>query len=424
MSFRLSLLFNRWFWLQCHIFLAFGGGLLFALIGLTGSLNLYRDNIDEWLNPRLVLSANGQTPLPLDKLFAAVKAAHPDRHGVWILEMPRAPNRTLTAWFEQPRESVGERYAPLMVAVNPYTAEIVASRFWGKTFVTWILDLHTDLQLRENGRQTLAVLAVLLSISLGSGLYLWWPGWAGLINASKVRGSSVIRLLFDLHRTLGALSAGILLLLAFTGFHLAYPRLLETLTAAEGMGHGDGGPNVLSTAQANDHPISLAEAILVARGLFPSAEVRRIATPQGDIGTYRINLRQSQELNQHHPFTNIWVDRWSGQIRAVNNPKQFSAGQSFTTWQWPLHTGEAFGVWGKRLWFFAGLMPAFLLISGLLHWLRRKGMVADRRLQLAANRLRLRQLSLQWLSRLCNAGMTLLSRLLYWLRRRSVERQR
>lgn len=375
---------TRAVWLNCHLYLALLFGLFFALIGLTGSLSVYRTEIDALLNPDLVIEPSQSQPVSLDKVLAQLRKHHPNRHGAWTLEMPSAPGGTITAWFEKPAESVDAYYAPLMVAVNPYTGEVIASRFWGQTFTTWLLDLHTHLQLEATGRQAVTVLAVLLTVSVLSGLYLWWPGPARLSQAFALRhNAGLMRLLLDAHRLLGLASAGFLLLLAFTGFHLAYPALLENLTAASGMGHGDTGPNVSSTSKPNDRPITLSEAVLVARGLFPSSEVRRVTTPAGELGTYRINLRQRRELNQHHPFTNVWVDRWSGQIRSVNNPSLFSAGQTFTTWQWPLHTGEAFGAGGRLIWFFAGLTPLALWLSGLTHWLYRKGLIRDRPVDIA-----------------------------------------
>ena len=374
---------RRWLtrsvWLSCHLYLALIFGLLFSLLGLTGSLSVYRAEIDAFLNPKLVIESTQGQPLPLDKILTRIKQAHPNRHGAWTLEMPRDEHDVITAWFEKPHESVDKFYAPLMVAVNPYTGEIISNRFWGQTLTTWLLDLHTHLQMEASGRTIVASLAVLLTLSVASGLYLWWPGMAKLSQAFKIRhNTGLMRLLMDLHRLLGLLSAGFLLLLAFTGFHLAYPDLLETLTASSGMGHGDEGPAINSTAVPNDRPISIAEAVLIARGLFPSSQVSRITTPAGELGTYRINCRQSRELNQHHPFTNIWVDRWSGQILSVNNPIRFSTGQIFTTWQWPLHTGEAFGDTGRFLWFLLGLTPLTLWLSGVAHWLYRRGFISDR----------------------------------------------
>jgi len=376
---------TRTLWFSCHVYMALIFGLFFSILGLTGSLSVYREEIDTFLNSDLRIEAESDQTLSLDKIFAQIKKSHPNRHGAWTLEMPSAANRVITAWFENPKESVDQFYAPLMVAVNPYTGQVIKSRFWGDTLTTWILDLHTHLHFGTSGRTMVASLAGLLSLSILSGLYLWWPGLQHLAQILRIRQrAGLMTLLMDSHRLLGSISAIGLLLLAFTGFHLAYPALLESLTDSSGMGHGDEGPTVRSTAIPNNKPISIEEAVLVARGLFPSSEVRRITTPAGELGTYRINLRQKQELNQHHPFTSVWVDRWSGQIRAVNNPSQFSAGQTFTTWQWPLHTGEAFGETGRLLTFMAGFTPLILWLSGLTHWLYRKNIIQDRTIDLGA----------------------------------------
>lgn len=416
-----SALFGRALWIRCHVYLALCLGLVFALIGLTGSLSIYRDALDELLNPSLVIKPTQPNLLALDNILALVRQSEPNRHGVWILELPRKPSEPLTAWFEKPSESVDKTYAPLMLAINPYTGEILAKRFWGETFSTWLLDLHSRLQWENDGRALMAMLAILLSLSVISGLYLWWPTIAGLKNAFRIhyRGS-LMRFLLEMHRLIGVISAGLLLLLAFTGFHLAYPELLEKLTASQGMGHGDQGPTIRSTAVPNNHPVSIAEAILVARGLFPHSEVRRISTPLGDLGTYRINLRQKDELNQHHPFTTVWVDRWSGQIRGVNNPRQFSAGQTFTTWQWPLHTGEAFGNTGRFVWFIAGLMPMMLWVSGMAHWLQRKNLLKDQSIDLPRDMSNLivycRRIVIRQARRIWERSVPLMEKTMRWLR--------
>jgi len=188
------------------------------------------------------------------------------------------------------------------------------------------------------------------------------------------------RFAHDVHSLLGLISVLILLLLAFTGFHLAYPKILETLAGANGMGHGEEGPAIRSTAAHNNRPVSLAEAVVIARGLFPHAEVRRVATPAGEDGTYRVNLRRPGEVNIRHPVTLVWIDRWSGQIRSVRNPSKFTSGQTFFSKLWPLHTGEYFGPLGRLLWFFAGLAPLLLYITGLVQWLIKRRVMEDRQL--------------------------------------------
>jgi uncharacterized iron-regulated membrane protein len=379
MPFPYARLLSRKLWLTVHVYLALWLGVLFALLGVTGSVSIIRDDIDELLNPRLVVEASANGYQSLDKIMAAVRAAHPSRHEEWVLEMPRSPRSALTAWYEKPHETFGEFYAPLMVSVNPYTAEVITSRFWGHTFATAIEDLHTQLQLGLFGTKLVAWLGFGMALSVVSGVYLWWPGLGGLRTAFRLRHQQGwICLLHDAHGWIGLLVSPVLLLLALTGIHLANPKPLEALTGAAGMGHGEDGPVVRSTAIPNNRPVSLAEAAVIARGPFPHAEVRRIATPVGEDGTYRVNLRRPNEINIRHPVTMVWIDRWSGQIRAVRNPNLFSGGQSFVTRIWPWHTGEAFGGLGRVLWFFGGFIPLLLYISGLLQWLHRRGVVQDR----------------------------------------------
>jgi uncharacterized iron-regulated membrane protein len=379
MQFPVQRLLNRATWVKVHLYLALIAGFFFALMGLTGSISVYREELDELLNPKLVIEQPEGKRQSLDKIMAAVQAAHPTRYGSWTLELPRSAHGMITVWYDKPRETFFELHAPLMVSVNPYTAEVVASRFWGQTATTWLLDLHTQLQLDRFGWNTVGILGLLLAVSIGTGVYLWWPGWRGILDALKIRHhAGMIRFAFDLHRLIGLLSASILLLLAFTGFNLSYPGVLETLVGSSGMEHGETGRNIISTAIPNNHPVGLESAEFVARAPFPRAELRRVTTPAGDSGIYRINLRQGSEVNHRHPYTTVWVDRWSGQVKEVRDPSAFSAGETFATWIWPMHTGEAFGATGRFIWFVAGIGLFVLYVSGLLHWLHRHGKVKDR----------------------------------------------
>jgi uncharacterized iron-regulated membrane protein len=370
---------GRAVWLKLHLLLALGAGFLFALLGLTGSLSIYREDIDELLNPRLVIDHPEGEYQSLDKIVAAVSAAHPNRHGAWTLEMPRSPQGMITVWFDKPRETYFEWYAPLMVSVNPYTAEVIASRFWGDTFTTWLLDLHSHLLLGLSGRNAVGALGLLLIFSTCSGLYLWWPGVKGLRKALTIRRQSgMLRFATDMHRMTGFLSAWAVIVLAGTGYLLCYPKILETLAGAPGMGHDETSSTILSTAVPNDHPVGLEGSEFIARAPFPNAELRRISTPVGDSGVFQIHFRQKNEINQRHPFTTVWVDRWSGHILEVRDPARFSTGQTLATWVWPLHSGEALGASGRVLWFLSGQALFFLYLSGLFRWLCRRDVIRDR----------------------------------------------
>ncbi len=371
MSSQTQKLTPRHLWLNIHVYIGLAAGFFFVLLGLTGSVSMYRQALDELLNPQLVIQNPQGKPQSLDKIFANIRLAHPSRHGEWELEMPKSQDEMITAWYDNPHETFGEYYAPLMVSVNPYTAEVVASRFWGHTFGTWLYNLHTQLLMGAFGARTVGMLGLGLIASCLSGLYLWWPrNFANFRNMIRIQHrQGISRFAHDLHKLIGAFSFPLLLLLAFTGFHLAVPSLLETIVDAPGMRHGEVGQTIRSTAVPNQHPVSLEEAITIARGLFPHAEIRRVATPAGEDGSFRVNLRRPEDVNIRHPLTMVWIDRWSGQIREVRNPNKFTLGQRFIANMWPMHTGESFSVVGRLLWFIIGLTPSLLFISGLLQWL-------------------------------------------------------
>ncbi len=372
-------------WLSLHRWMGLIVGFWFAILGLTGSISIYRAELDALLNPELVISASpDQHYQSLDKIIATIHQRHPSRYGAWTLEMPKSNNDVLTVWYDKPQETYFDYYAPLMVSVNPYTGEIISERFWGQTVTTWILDLHTQLRLGGLGWQSVGLLGILMFISIATGVYLWRPSLNEIKRVVVLRQLSLIQFFFLAHKHIGLLVSPLLLVLIFTGVQLSFPKLLPALIGSEELSHGNNGQTVLSTAKPNNKPVRLDEAEFIARAPFPNAEVRRITIPVGETGAYRVNLRQSNELNHSHPMTMVWLDRWSGHIKDVQNPNSFSFGQSLLTWLWPVHTGEAFGATSRLLWFITGLLPGYLYVTGLMHWLHKRRWVNDKTVDVIA----------------------------------------
>jgi uncharacterized iron-regulated membrane protein len=77
-------------WLKVHLYLAIIAGFFFALIGLSGSLGIFREEPDELLNPQLVIDEPQGKYQSLYRIMVSVRAAHPNRLGSWTLEMPSA----------------------------------------------------------------------------------------------------------------------------------------------------------------------------------------------------------------------------------------------------------------------------------------------------------------------------------------------
>lgn len=421
MSFSCKRFLSREPWLKFHLRLALTLGLPFVLMGASGGVLMFREELDEWLNPELVVERPGDAYASPDRLMAAARAAHPSRHDEWVLEAPRSPRSMATAWYEKPHETFGEGYAPLMVSINPYTAEVVANRFWGHTFVTRLYKLHTELSMDGKNANPAGWIGLALAVATLSGLGIWLP----LLRQNPRKLFSIrtdagmCRFALDLHRSLGPFAAISLSILALTGVHLAWPSFLENLAGAQGMGHGEVGKEIRGAAIPNDRPVKLAEAAVIARGLFPRAEVKRIATPVGETGAYRVNLRQQGEENLKHPATLVWIDRWSGQILEVRNSRRLTSGQKLIADIWPLHTGESLGATGRIFWFASAWFPLALLVTGAMQWLARIGWLRDRPVNLSMLR-GAREKFLSNARALCMVLAFHLPRILRWIMKQSL----
>ncbi|QJD30770.1 PepSY-associated TM helix domain-containing protein [Methylococcus geothermalis] len=363
---------RRQHWLRIHSTLALSLGLLFVLIGFTGSLNVVGPELDRWLNPELSVTARPGAERSPDTLMAAVKAAHPRRFGAWRLQFPESPDRPAIAWYDKPVETSEESYAPLMVALDPYTGKILANRFWGHTSASWIYRLHSQWLLGGFGRTLVGLTGLAWLVSLVTGLRLGLPGRHRLRQALTLKSrASFKRRIFDLHRVAGIYSLPLLLTAVLTGLHLAFPTVLTTAIGAADFGHHEApeAEEIAGSTAVSGTPLNLAQAILMARGLFPNAAVDSVTTPRASNGLYRVDFRRPGE---HHALTAVWVDPYSGQIRQARNSAHFGRGQRFVNAIRPLHNGSLLGAPGRTMAFLAGFVPFALFLTGIIHWLHKR----------------------------------------------------
>lgn len=219
---------GRLLWLKLHLYTALALGPFFFVLGLTGSINVFRWEIDALLNPQLRLASAAGQYRPWREILSAAQQAHPGMDGRWSLQVAEEPAAMVLVRCRETSSDDG--FALRMIWVNPYTAEPVSSRAFGEFFSTWIYDLHWALLLGETGHLFVGCLGVALMVSLVSGIYLWWPkngGWRKALTIKRRAGSQ--RLIFDWHKAIGLYIFPVLLLLAFTGAYLVFPDVIKPL---------------------------------------------------------------------------------------------------------------------------------------------------------------------------------------------------
>lgn len=354
----------RKLWLTAHRWLGLTVGLLFVLLGLTGSLLVFDHAIDEWLHPELLLSQSAATARPLSELLAAAEGATPEP--VAAMSRPRLPGGVWTAWVQTGTEESPEW---TQVFVDPATATVTGKRVWGTDLMGTIYRLHYTLLGGDAGEVVVGLAGIVLMVSVISGLYLWWPllrnGWRA---AFAIRGGA--RFNYDLHKTLGVLSSVLLVVIAFTGVYMVFPEWIKPV--AKVFSPETEPPKELKANLATQRPLLLPEeALAIAQQRFPDAKFDHFHPP-GNEGVYEMAFRQSGEIQCSFGRTQVWLDPRSGEIVAERNSRDATATDSFLASQFPLHNGEAFGLVGRWLVFATGFVPAILYVTGLLLWWRRK----------------------------------------------------
>lgn len=362
----------RRLWLRLHRDLGLTLGLVFVMLGITGSLLVFYPRLDLWLNPQLRVAPQSGAEHGYQQMLEAVRRSYPQCGGGWQLELPlQAGDRAYTARCRQTPEAMHAGFAPQMVTVNPYTLAVLGNRLWGRTAMSWIYDLHLTLLCGPGGTVVLGGIGLLLCVSLLSGLYLWWPKLQALAKALRFkRQAAPARRIYDLHKLGGVYGLVLTLMLTITGVLLAVPQWFKP--AIEAVSPLSPLP-VLHSAPAAGRAMLDADTIAsVAAAAFPQAELRWLDTPEDAQGVYSLRLWQGGEPSRRFPKTYVWLDAYSGAVLATRDARRRSAGDALFAWLHPLHNGEALGLGGRWLILLAGTLPLLMYVTGFIRWRQKR----------------------------------------------------
>jgi uncharacterized iron-regulated membrane protein len=132
-------------------------------------------------------------------------------------------------------------------------------------------------------------------------------------------------------------------------------------------------PPPQSTPKPGARPIGLERAAAIAESAYPGGRWNWLKTPAGEKGVYEFSRLDVPGLSRFWSESVLAVDQYSGAILQVRAPDtRLSAGETFLDWQWPLHSGKAFGWPGRILVFLAGLACPVLYVTGFIRWRQKR----------------------------------------------------
>lgn len=331
-------------------------GAAFAVLGLSGSLLVFQDDIRDALYPEVMRVAPAGELAPPSRLIAGASQAGT----VGMLYYPARPDQPVRA-----RVTTADG-ARTDILLHPATAEIIGPQP-GSLFPI-LFDLHAHLLSGPTGHTVVGALGLLLVATLVPGIVLWWPRAGQWRTAFTIkRGAGLRRRLLDLHRVGGALLAIPLILAALSGAAQVYRQSLAPLAAALGGESLRPGNNATSTESV---PARTIDGVLEeARRRLPDGRVTMLVLPRKPGGPMQVRLALPGDP---HPKGNGTVQfDGAGRVLVVRRASDLPvANWVFDLLPYPVHTGDVFGLGGRIVTLAGGLALPLLYGTGLWLWLR------------------------------------------------------
>jgi uncharacterized iron-regulated membrane protein len=344
-----------------HLYIGLAAGLFLVLSGLTGSMIVFREEIEKLMHPELLETTAGGERVPVQTVLNAIKRAYPEDKIVFI-RMPRTPQETYLFKMNSAHD--------LFVYADPYSGEVLGAHRQKDTFMGWVALVHTELLIGERGKTAVGVSALLLICMSITGLFLWWPPNGKISRGLKIdwRGPWK-KLVFDMHRAFGIYSLLFLLIVAFTGVSLVFNKTVAEITnfltasAPRPPPPLSDSPGETGTTPPIDDLLHKAERAL-------SGSTTWISFPQTSQAPLVVRKKMPGEFNPNGRSF-VYFDQYTGEVLLVEDASSAPAGTRIYNTFYPLHIGTLAGLPTRIFQVIVGFLPLLLFVTGYIMWRNR-----------------------------------------------------
>ncbi len=366
---------TRGLWRNLHRWLGLFIGAWFALVGLSGSILVFEDEIDAFLNPHLLTDARRGPHLPPHEMPERVAEAFPLARTERIRQ-PRAPGGVYRITIRvAPHLRTGSPRAEAMFSA--VSGELLGVRdadtigitrpYWMRT----LYEFHRNVLLGNFGSNIVGLAGFLLMSSALSGLIVAWPrkrsGWRRLIGV-KLR-AGLTRILFDVHRSSGVILFALLMLATVTGSTLVYVNVARDIVSV--FSEVAPFPVIPWRETPMEKWPSFEQVVTLIRDDYPKHNMVEIHIPSKPTAGYLFYLKREGDIHRLGD-TIVWVHPGSGEILFERSARNRTSGESVMHWLFPLHSGTALGTAGKIAMCVTGLAMLLMFPTGLWVWLRKR----------------------------------------------------
>lgn len=366
---------SRWFrtnlWL--HRWTSLIATLPFLVLCLSGTVLIFHEEIDHLLGHEPVPhDAVPETQRPLAETIDTVHARFPEQR---ILSTSFDPigHPGLQLVITAPADATSFDEAILRF-VDLETGELVGETDPAKTLTGFLLELHAQWFVGPAGELIGALIALLVLVSLLSGLVVYAPYVRRIAFGVLRRGRGPRLLQLDLHNFIGAVVLGWALVVTVTGFMLGFGTVALGIWQMTELAPLRADAASMEPVDARRPPIDVDRAFAAAATTAPPGwRVLSILFPGTEFSTPRhyTALLGGSEGVEERMFRVVIVDAKTGDIALAPEVPWYLKAISVSE---PLHFGDYGGLPLKILWTACTWLTLFITVNGAgLWWDRRRG---------------------------------------------------
>ena len=181
--------------------------------------------------------------------------------------------------------------------------------------------------------------------------------------------ASNTRVMFDVHRSTGAVFFVLVLLSTVTGATLVYLNYVRDIVSV--FSPVAPFPVIPWRSGAGVEAKTLTEIIAALRAAHPARTITELHGPPRQTGGYLVYLHQPGDEHRLGD-TILWVHPITAEILVERSDRTRNRGEALMHWLFPLHSGTAFGTAGMVAMCLTGAVPLLLVFTGLWVWLRKR----------------------------------------------------
>jgi uncharacterized iron-regulated membrane protein len=350
---------------QIHLWLGLTLALYAVVIGLTGSILVFRGDLQKITFPEFFsVERQGEPDAPLVTILAELQHRYP---GTTLsgLDYPTPHRQTYLAYLTR-----GDQF--ITVFSHPVTAEVIGE-LPKTSWITRLQDLHFDLLGGRTGRKISGIAAGCLIAMFASGLILWWPGLARWTRSLWIdTRAGWRRINWDLHSAAGFWTFAFLMMWAISGVEFAFPQPFRQAVNAFSPLATLHDPQ--STPMASGSSLGPADFIARAQALEPAAAPGLLVMPSSARSAVMVQMAPGGHADVYpNDEISLYFDQSTGALleRRASSEQSLAAGDVVMKWIGPLHTASFGGPAIRILWALLGLSLPMLAVTGFLMWWNR-----------------------------------------------------